>query len=401
MARGSLEAARPGWFPCFDGLRAIAATTVVFHHAGFTTGATFRDGGNYLARMDSGVTIFFVISGFLLYRPYALAHLEGREPLPAPRFYARRLLRIFPAYWVALSAVVLFFGVSLPTFKDAVVHYGLLQIYDIDRYFEAISQSWTLATELSFYLVLPGFAWLVRRFATGRDRGRRIAIELGALTVVIAAGLAVRSTLFPVDRSSDLNVLLRYWLPANMQLFAAGMVIAVVSVVLAGRDRQADGPLMRAFPWASWALALAAFWVVSDHADLPPGLADGSPAAEWARHLLYLAYGVFLVLPAVFGPQDRGAIRRFLRLRPMVWMGLISYGIYLWHQAWLHQVSVWWDHELFQSPLWQVVLPALAFTVVTATASYWFVEKPFLRLKDRRRRDMVRDEAVVATAPAP
>jgi peptidoglycan/LPS O-acetylase OafA/YrhL len=64
---------------------------------------------------------------------------------------------------------------------------------------------------------------------------------------------------------------------------------------------------------------------------------------------------------------------------------------------------LWRDDELFQTPYWQVVLPALVLTIATATVSYWLVEKPFLRLKDRPRRSAVeaREEAVVATAPAP
>ncbi|MCU1487843.1 MAG: putative integral rane acyltransferase [Actinomycetia bacterium] len=399
----AVEPRKGAWFPCFDGLRAIAAITVVFHHAGFATGAEFRSWGQYPARMDSGVTIFFLISGFLLYRPYVAAHLDDRQPMPPTRFYQRRLLRIFPAYWVALAGVVLFFGSSLPTFTDVVVHGGLFQIYDIHRYFNAMSQSWTLATELSFYLAVPAFAWLVRKLATGRERTGRIRTELVVLVVVFAAGLAIRSLCFPVTSdSSAWKVLLRYWLPANMDLFAVGMAMAVVSVALAGRDREVRGPAMRAFPYVSWALGLLAFWFVANHAGLPLGLKDASPAGERSKHLLYLAYSFGLVLPAVFGPQT-SVLHRVLRWRPIAALGVISYGIYLWHQAWIHQLMLWRGDELFKTPYWQVVLPALALTVVTAAASYWLVEKPILRLKDRRPRRPVeaREEAVVATAPAP
>lgn len=397
------DARRAGWFPCFDGLRAVAAVTVVFHHASFATGAEFRQWGQFPARMDSGVTIFFLISGFLLYRPYVAAHLDDRQPMPPRRFYVRRLLRIFPAYWVALAGVVLFFGYSLPTLADVWVHAGLFQIYDIHRYFNAISQSWTLATELSFYLVVPAFAWLVRKLASGRDRSGRIRIEAVVLLVTFLASLAVRSMLFPVSSdSSAWRVLLRYWLPANMDLFAVGMAMAVGSAALAGRDRAAQGWAMRLFPYLSWTLGLVAFWVVANKAGLPLGLKDASPAGEWRKHLLYLAYATGLVLPAVFGPQG-SALHKLLRFKPMVWLGVISYGIYLWHQAWIHQVMLWRGDELFLTPYWQVVVPALALTVVTATASYWLVEKPFLRLKDRpwRRPVEAREEAVVATAPAP
>src|ERR1041385_2928445 len=97
---------RAGRFPLCDSLRAIAALAVLTTHAAFFSGAVI--GGQaalrpYLARLDVGVTIFFLISGFLLYRPFARAHLrEGH----APRTLAygwRRVLRIVPAYWLALT----------------------------------------------------------------------------------------------------------------------------------------------------------------------------------------------------------------------------------------------------------------------------------------------------------
>ncbi|HVM63588.1 MAG TPA: acyltransferase family protein, partial [Acidimicrobiales bacterium] len=91
-------------FPCFDGLRAFAALTVILVHTSFPTGFTTRQHfwGAFTARGEIGVAVFFLISGFLLYRPFVAAHLEGR-PGPAIRPYLkRRILRIVPAYWVAL-----------------------------------------------------------------------------------------------------------------------------------------------------------------------------------------------------------------------------------------------------------------------------------------------------------
>jgi peptidoglycan/LPS O-acetylase OafA/YrhL len=103
QARAGLESApphSPPRFSCFDGLRAMAATAVVVHHVGFQTGASYRyrTVGAYLARMDSGVSVFFLISGFLLYRPYVHANLSGTARPSTGGFYRRRVLRIFPAY---------------------------------------------------------------------------------------------------------------------------------------------------------------------------------------------------------------------------------------------------------------------------------------------------------------
>ena len=397
-------------FPCFDGLRAIAALTVLLHHAGFVTGASWQGGvGPYLARMDSGVTIFFVISGFLLYRPYVDAHLTGERALSVGRFYTRRVLRIFPAYWVALTGVVLFFGTQVSGWGDIVTFYGLFQIYDDERFFGALSQAWSLSTELSFYLVLPAYAWLVRRLAgPAGDRARVVRVEVLALAVVVAASLLWRSMLHPVD-GSELRQLARYWLPAHADLFAVGMLMAVASVALAGRDERPTVTRTHLLPLASWALAFAALWAVSHRVDLPLGLADGTESQEWARHLLYLAYAALLVLPAVFGPREAGAVRRLLASPPMLGLGLVSYGVYLWHQAWLGKVMEWTDSTLFDADVWQVAGFAVVPTVLTATLSYRIVERPFLRLKTRDLRRPTRDrlrpaelgDAVAATQPAP
>src|SRR6185437_9757218 len=92
-------------FPLIDALRAMAAIAVFGTHAAFFAGAEY-DGsalGHYTERLEVGVAVFFVISGFLLYRPFLVARLE-RVARPATGAYAwRRFLRIVPAYWVALT----------------------------------------------------------------------------------------------------------------------------------------------------------------------------------------------------------------------------------------------------------------------------------------------------------
>ena len=91
-------------FPCFEGLRALAAVMIVVHHAAATAG-NIRAGvlATPAAVMDSGVAIFFVISGFLIYRPFAVAHQAGVSTMPTRSFLWRRVLRIVPAYWAALT----------------------------------------------------------------------------------------------------------------------------------------------------------------------------------------------------------------------------------------------------------------------------------------------------------
>ena len=77
-------------------------------------------------------------------------------------FWWRRALRIFPAYWLALTVLIVVFGLHVSGLHDLVIYYGLLQIYDTHRFLGAIPQAWTLCTEVSFYVFLPAYAWVMR-----------------------------------------------------------------------------------------------------------------------------------------------------------------------------------------------------------------------------------------------
>ncbi|MDQ1519748.1 MAG: hypothetical protein QOI55_821, partial [Actinomycetota bacterium] len=111
------EQTRGFHFPAFDGLRAIAAVAVALTHSAFISGFNFRNNtwGPYTARLDIGVAVFFVISGFLLYRPFVLARLRAGTPPAAVPYFQRRFLRIYPAFWLVFTVVLLvpaFHGLS-------------------------------------------------------------------------------------------------------------------------------------------------------------------------------------------------------------------------------------------------------------------------------------------------
>ena len=147
-------------------LRAIAATLIVAHHAGFASGDTFRYGwGAYVGRMDIGVPIFFGLSGFLLFRPYVSAQFAGTQPIGNADFWTRRVLRIFPAYWATLFLQVILGGIVVHSLFGLLVYMSLTQIYFMRYVIGAITQSWSLATEMSFYVFLPFWARWMRRLA--------------------------------------------------------------------------------------------------------------------------------------------------------------------------------------------------------------------------------------------
>ena len=183
VAVGGLEsAAEPkpdaDRFPCFDGFRAAAALSVLVLHVAGSSGETqtHRAFGPYLARLDVGVAVFFLISGFLLYRPFVAAHLAGGRAPAALPFFRRRFLRIYPAYWVATTAVVYVFqtwpgGSTIKDVKSFVLYYSLAHSYNLDTIFAPLLQAWTLATEVAFYLFLP--AWALAALARRRPARHR------------------------------------------------------------------------------------------------------------------------------------------------------------------------------------------------------------------------------------
>lgn len=390
----AVEAGAGERFPAMDGLRAVAAGGVLLVHVSLISGYAFRqrDGiGPYLARAELGVALFFLISGFLLYRPFVAASYDDR-PGPALGPYARRrLLRIVPAYWVALTVLVVLLDVrdrgDITSLREVVIYYGFLQNYFADTALGGIQQAWSLGTEMAFYVLLPGWAWLLRRLGgAGTDRpGRRLAVELAALLALYAFGFAYRwflvRDLGPAADDIEHRV---NWLPANADLFALGMAVAVVQVHAARWRASAAGRFAtfagRIGGWW-WAAAAISYWLVAEHAGLGVRVGADTPAQWMRRQFLYGSTALFLLLPAVFGDQARGSVRRVLRSTPLAAAGLVSYGIYLWHEGVLDAYRRIEDHVPFAGPF----LPQLAVTAlgtgVAAVVSWFVVEKPALRRK--------------------
>jgi peptidoglycan/LPS O-acetylase OafA/YrhL len=380
-------------FPCFDGLRAVAAMLiVVFHVASVpSVGATTeRYWGAYLARLDVGVAVFFVISGFLLYRPFASAHLGGPATSRWRDFWWRRALRIYPAYWVALTAaIVLFRSTNLHGGADYLRHYALVQIYVPGYGLGGIVPTWSLAVEVSFYAALPIYAGMIGLLTSRTVRTRALGVELGGAAFLYAFGLGVRTFLFYKNRPGTPSA---QWLPAEADLFALGIGLAVLSAAAgAGVANRASEWVARpvrwlgARPYASWALSAVAFVTVCN-IGLQTNFAVGQyrRKAEMAHQILYGLIAFFLVLPAAFGRQDAGIGRRMLRSRVATAVGVVSYGVFLWHFDWITQLDDWGFSRLPHASRFVVVLVvATALTLVTATASWFVVERPALARKDR------------------
>jgi peptidoglycan/LPS O-acetylase OafA/YrhL len=363
-----------GRYPCLNGLRLIAATMVVLTHAAFFTGRYHEDGpGRLFARLDSGVALFFVLSGFLLSLPMLRAVADGR---PRPRTAAylwRRALRVLPVYWLTVAvALVLFPGQNGVGAADWVRHLLLGQIYGWAWLHEGLTHTWSLCTEVSFYAVLPLLVAGLALLSGDRWRPGRVLAGLGVLTVLGLVWLAWSES---DDRiSAPVNL----WLPSFLTWFGAGMAMAVL--VVTGRSWR---PVRLAHdlgssPGTCWAIAGALFWIACTPVAGAIGLTGDAAGPAVIRNLLYTGVATMVVLPLVFGDQRAGLARRVLASGPVSYLGEISYGIFLFHLVVLTGFYALIDRPTFTGEVWSTFAVGWLGGTVLAALSYRLLERPLM-----------------------
>jgi len=372
------------FFSGFDGLRAIAALAVLVTHVWLAS--SYRGpGSTWLTQLDVGVPVFFVISGFLLYRPFVAARLADRDQQSTAVFWKRRVLRIFPAYWIALIIISAFFyegPLPIENAKDFITHALLLQVYTSDRVIGGpIQQSWTLAVEVAFYAFLPFYALAIRRIRP--KRWSVLTVELVGIAALYVFSCAYRLILLGLDLSVPRYSQWRIFLPGFLDTLALGMLLAVLSAWFTREGRRVTVPRWSA--GAAWGVAFVCYALLAEGIGLP--LIPTEPRSDVQFMVEQFLRGVFafaLVLPAVFAAARPGVIHRFLSARVMVALGLVSYGIYLWHEGMIDAYLQWRDLVIFQPNMLNLLVFVLVTTILIATVSYHAIEKPAMRLKGVR-----------------
>lgn len=392
-------------FPLLDAMRGIAAVMIVLSHtAGVSQFATENALGAYAARLNMGVTLFFLLSGFLLYRPFVAARLNGRPPIRIRDYTRRRILRIVPAYWVALTLLALWPGLMGLWTGEWWRYYLFAQIYAEETTLLGIPPAWSLCVEISFYLALPFIAAGLARLTRGRDRRSAVRTELAALACVALAAMAFRTYM----QITGGSYVVLNTLPAFIDWFAYGMMLAILSVSWQGREEHS--PVLRQIvrrPWLPWLVFLLPFWVVSTQLDLPRGFfLIYNTWNYFGEHVLYAVCVALLLLPAIFGDTAGGWPRRLLATPALGWVGLVSYGIFLYHAPLLLEINAAGATEWIPgSNYFSITAVTLAAAAACAAASYYLVERPALsfkegfRLRSRRSASLASvPEATVATA---
>lgn len=365
-------------FPVLDTMRAVAATAVLTTHVAFQTGNYSESlWGTALARLDIGVAVFFVLSGFLLSRPYLLAVRAGRAAPGTRRYLSRRSRRIVPVYVVTVVAAL----VLLPENEDASVgewvrNLTLTDIYAAGRLPQGLSQMWSLSAEVAFYAVLPLVMLGARRtLFAGRE------VRWGWTVLLVALGLNVAWILTALETTWFTASALQ-WLPTYLTWFAVGMAIAAVqvNVTVSGAPHPTAVALQRLgrLPGTSLTIAGALFLLASTPLAGPVLLQLPTSQQAITKNLLYAAVAGALILPGVFAGRDT----RFARV--MSWpflrhLGHISYSVFCIHLIVLDFVVRGLDVALFSGDGLLVFSLTLPLSLLTAEILYRTVERPFMR----------------------
>lgn len=375
--------------PALDGLRAVAALLVLAFHA-WSIVPTYVSHGEDPTRYPlwyakTGVHLFFVLSGFLLFLPYAQWILGLRARPDTLLFYKRRALRVVPAYWASLLIIVVL--IHPAAIQDILIHLVFLTNTNWTSVFSINGVYWTMAIEVQFYALLPLIAWSIA--ALGRRIGvlRAIAAVIFMLTVISVLSSyvthlgSVNLLTTPIVSSFLVQyAAMPYWLG----VFGCGIVCSLIytyitKVLPPHADVRASLPLSGNIAFGAGIVCLVLLSFV-------PAL-----RTIWMQQLLFgVAYAGVLFGVLLGSPL----LRRPFASRVLRFIGLTSYSFYIWHRAALVIVA----SRLHGSGMAQshtVILFALGLIIIVPVAylSYQFLERPFISARQHARES---DKSVVA-----
>lgn len=338
--------------PAFTGIRAVAAYAVFLHHYNPAPAGTF--GNRLLAQGYVGVSVFFVLSGFLIYHRYADAYFT-RIGWSWRVYLQNRFARIFPLYFLLLLATVLVNtrGGRPMSLFELILNLTLLKGLFEDYKFSGIAQSWSLTVELCFYLLAPPLFLALRRWGAVRLTAGLVGTGflLGAVTGLIRGP----------DHLSSLSFGLFY-------TFFGRAFEFVVGLWLARRWHEGRLPAVTYATSSGWLLlSSCVFWqaVVSAFVTNAAGL--------WWSEVIVYNYGLPLSIGLIFVGllREKSAIRRLLAHPILQALGRSSYAFYLIHIGVL--AKGFYKMGLTHAGLLFILL------ILLAHGLYVAIEKPLLR----------------------
>ncbi len=350
----------------------IAFHVWLYHPDGSLPGPRQALGDKVMFELNLGLICFFVLSGFLLYRPFATAALSGSDRIDLRTYALRRAARILPAYYACLAGALLLYeavGAAqlVPPAGQVLRFLYFGQSYWANTLTAVDAVTWTLCIEVAFYVLLPVLGWVALRVGPRR---------IGAQVAFLAALVGVSAAWNAAANLSGWGPVATKSLPAYIGDFALGMLAALWVA-----HRGASGRGQRALaPGRGLVLALAGAGIV---------VANGYWHERWGSHTvshqvlmdLPAAAGFALLIAAVSAGANPAA--SLLATRPLVAAGRISYGLYLWHIPLILALTAL---GLLPGDLLARLVLVLGVTVLAAWASWRAIERPALLWAHRDRR---------------
>jgi peptidoglycan/LPS O-acetylase OafA/YrhL len=335
-----------GRIPSLDGLRFASILLVLYGHAVGTAG--FPVSHFQFGAAEAGVRTFFIISGFLI-TLLLLKELDSTGRVSLKGFYRRRILRIFPAFYTYWIVILLFSLAGLLTISRRDLFYAATYTinYEAARPWH-LGHLWSLAVEEQFYAI-----WPLTIFLLGRRRALGVAGAVLLLVPLIRIG---QSHFFPAHR---LGITEEFHTIADC--IATGCLLAGLRGWLWSQEHY------RNFisSWRFWLAPMVAAAAV---------MAGVHPRLKWLVGIPVFNIAVALCIDRWTRLPDGDPIAKMLNWRPVAFVGVLSYSLYLWQQPFMNRFG----HQLWNRFPFNV---AFAFTI--ALASYYLIERPFLALRYR------------------
>ena len=342
--------------PSLDGIRAISILMVIYGHLAGTRHfpISISEYGRWCGDVAHlGVLVFFVLSGFLI-TSLLMSEREMMGAISLKRFYLRRIVRIFPAFYafILVMAIATLLGVVHLTGRDFAYALTYTVNFEPNRALQ-IGHLWSLSVEEQFYLLWPLTLLVLRE-------RRALIVAVAAIFTGPLVRVAILEWIFRVDPHS-LNGMLTSF-PAMFDYLAAGCALALLRPWLLTRRWYLR---LTASPWL--ALAVPLVLLINRMGSHPVAILLGSPVMN-----------VCIALLIESSTRHASSLAgRFLNWKPVVFLGVLSYSLYLWQLPFL-------DHR---SSAWMTAFPQnLMFVFLAALASWFLIERPFVRLRRRLRR---------------
>lgn len=372
------------------GLRGLAAYGVVVTHTAFYTGRSLHGDAwsRFLSRLDYGVALFFVLSGFLLYRSILRPAVGAGSPVSWKHYTISRFLRIVPVYVVTLLCVWGLFGTAPLSNAGVLQMLTFLKVYTDSPEHPQLTQMWSLDVEVAFYVVLPLLALYAARPGAIREVQQRNLWMLSGGLILWAlwlVGIWVTGWVHKQDATL-------MWLPTKLPWFLGGMGLAVFYVMWRDvppgqRSLRANNvaQALRAAP-TSWVLISAglALLAATDLAG-PYNLDLPGPFESTAKVVLYGLSATFLVALAVCDAYP-APVAAVLEWRPISWLGEISFSLFLIHQIFIVLAADMWGLTVFAGGLVPILAIVSMMSILSAYCLYVFVERPTMQLAHTIRR---------------